>query len=138
MIQNLFLLYLGFLSEAMLDIVYYPYPLVAEIETIENIRFLNDKDIVAMKIQAILGRAEKKDFWDLYELLKQFSINQIIDYHRLKFPNQFFAITIPQALTFFEDAEISKEPKSLKNQTWEKVKSGINKKVREFFDIFKT
>ena len=114
------------------DIIYYPHPLVAEIEIIENIRFYNDKDIAAMKIQAILGRAEKKDFWDLYELLKQFNVSQIIEYHKLKFSNQFLAITIPQAITYFEDAEISPDPKSFKSQTWEKIKAGINKKVREF------
>jgi hypothetical protein len=37
-----------------------------------------------MKIQAILGRGKKKDFWDLFELLQHYSLQQIIDWHKQK------------------------------------------------------
>jgi hypothetical protein len=41
-------------------------------------------------------------------------------------------ITIPQALVYFEDAEESEEPISLKGQTWEGVKKFIQQKVNDF------
>ncbi|MBZ4119955.1 hypothetical protein JYG52_24000, partial [Escherichia fergusonii] len=79
-------------------------------------------DIIAMKINAILGRSMKKDFWDVYELLKHYTIDQFISFHSKKFPSQQLMISIPQALVYFEDAEESEEPISLKGQTWEGVK----------------
>jgi len=56
------------------DIVYFPHLPIEEIEVIENIRMYSIADISAMKIQAILGRAKKKDFWDLYELLQHYPL----------------------------------------------------------------
>jgi len=101
-------------------------------ETIDSIRFYSDDDISAMKIQAILGRAKKKDFWDLFELLKHYSLEQIMDWHKQKYPSQMLAISIPHAITYFVDAEESEEPQSFKNQTWEEVKKGIQKVVRDY------
>src|SRR3989344_8044338 len=51
------------------DLVHYPHPLIEAMEVIDGIRFYSDKDIAAMKINAILGRGVKKDFWELYQML---------------------------------------------------------------------
>ena len=85
-----------------------------------------------MKIQAILGRGKKKDFWDLHELLQHYSLQQIMDWHKQKYPSQMLAISIPHALTYFVDAEESETPVSFKKQTWEGIKKGIQKVVREY------
>lgn len=119
----------GFIHDIKVDIVHYHHPLIEEKELIDGIRMYHTKDIIAMKINAILGRGVKKDFWDIYELLQHYSIEQLIDYHSRKFPSQQLMITIPQALVYFEDAEESPEPISLKGQTWEEVKSYIRKQV---------
>jgi len=89
-------------------------------------------DVAAMKIQAILGRGKKKDFWDLHELLQHYSLQQIIDWHKQKYPGQMLAISIPHAITYFVDAEESETPVSLKNQTWESVKKSISRTVSEY------
>lgn len=121
-----------YINNIKVDIVYHPHPLIQEIETVENIRMYSDQDIIAMKINAILGRGKKKDFWDLYELLQHYSLEEIIGFHEKKFPEQNLLITIPQAITYFIDAEESEEPVSLKGQTWEQVKKSIQQKVNEF------
>lgn len=113
-----------FIDEIKVDIVHYPYLPIAPIENEKGIRFYSSADIAAMKIQAILGRGKKKDFWDLYELLKHFSLQQIMDWHKQKYPNQMLAISIPHAITYFVDAEESETPVSFKKQTWESVKKG--------------
>ncbi len=41
-------------------------------------------------------------------------------------------ISIPAALTYFEDAEESEDPVSLKGQSWEGVKKVIQQKVSEY------
>ncbi|MFN3666437.1 MAG: nucleotidyl transferase AbiEii/AbiGii toxin family protein [Sediminibacterium sp.] len=119
----------GFIHDIKVDIVHYTHPMIAEKELIDGIRMYNTKDIIARKINAILGRGVKKDFWDIYELLQHYSIEQLIDYHSRKFPSQQLMITIPQALVYFEDAEQSPEPISLKGQTWDEVKNFIRKQV---------
>jgi predicted nucleotidyltransferase component of viral defense system len=92
----------------------------------------NDADIAAMKIQAILGRGKKKDFWDLFELLQHYTLQQLIDWHKKKYPSQMLAISIPHAITYFVDADESDTPVSHKGQTWEKVKKEISRVVSDY------
>ncbi len=121
-----------YLYGVKVDIVHHPHPLIAETETTDGIRMYDDRDIIAMKINAILGRGKKKDFWDLYELLHHYSVKETIAFHEKKYPEQNLLITIPQAITYFNDAEESEEPRSLKGQTWEGVKKFIQGKVSDY------
>lgn len=121
-----------FIDNIKVDIVHYPHFPIAPFDIEEGIRFYSNADIAAMKIQAILGRGKKKDFWDLNELLNHFSLQQIIDWHKQKYPNQMLAISIPHAITYFVDAEESETPVSFKKQTWESIKRGISQKVNKY------
>ncbi len=108
------------------------HPLIFKAETIDGIRFYDDRDIAAMKIFTILKRGQKKDFFDIFELLKKYNLAQIIDFYEKKYPSQNLLITIPQAITYFDDAEESEEPISLNNTTWEDVKKGLQKAVNNY------
>ncbi len=121
-----------FIDEIKVDIVHFPHLPIAAIETEDKIRMYSSADISAMKIQAILGRAQKKDFWDLHELFQHYSLQQIMDWHKQKYPSQMLAISIPHAITYFTDADDSETPVSFKGQTWEKVKDDIKKVVRDY------
>ena len=121
-----------YIDNIKIDIVQYPHSLIGKIENIESIRLYHDKDLMAMKIQAILGRGKKKDFWDIAELLEHYSIQEMMTCHKAKYPNQMLGISIPQALTYFVDADDSEDPITIKPMTWEEVKSNISNKVREF------
>ncbi|MDR1584883.1 MAG: nucleotidyl transferase AbiEii/AbiGii toxin family protein [Prevotellaceae bacterium] len=114
------------------DLVYYPHKQLYPAEVREDIRMYDDRDLIAMKIQAILGRGKKKDFWDICELLQHYSLSEAVDFHIDKYTNQMLLISIPQALIYFEDAEKSDEPVSFKGQTWLKIKNDIKKTVRDF------
>jgi hypothetical protein len=114
------------------DFVYYPHPLVSPIEINDGIRLYSNNDIAAMKINAILGRGVKKDFWDLAELMKEMDLTQIIEFHKQKYPTQMLLISIPAALTYFADAEESEDPVSLKGQTWSAIKNFMQEKIRGF------
>lgn len=120
------------INDVKVDLVHYPHNLIAEPEIVEGIRMYSNKDIAAMKINAILGRGVKKDFWDLYELLKRYSLDDIIQWHQQKYPSQQLLISIPNALTYFEDDNESPNPMSLQGQTWEGVKEFLQLKVREY------
>jgi hypothetical protein len=121
-----------YIEKVKVDIVYFPHLPIAEIKSEENIRMYSSADIGAMKIQAMLGRGRKKDFWDLYELLQHYPLEQIILWHTQKYPSQMLAISIPNAIIYFTDAENSEEPESFNKQTWEGVKKGIQQAVREY------
>ena len=121
-----------FIDNVKVDVVHYPHKQLEPLIEEEGIRMYNHADIAAMKIQAILGRGKKKDFWDIAELLQNFSLQQIISWHNAKFPNQMLLISIPQALTYFVDAEESEDPVSLKGQTWLSVKKQIQENVSEY------
>ena len=120
------------IQQIKVDIVYTPHLPISAIETVDNIRMYSSADIAAMKIQAILGRAKKKDFWDLTELLQHFSLQQIMDWHKQKYPSQMLAISIPNAIIYFAEADESETPVSFKKQTWEGVKTGIRKAVSDY------
>lgn len=121
-----------FIDDIKVDFVYFPHVPISPIVEEEGIRFYDTPDIAAMKIQAILGRGKKKDFWDIYELLQRYSLQQLMDWHKRKYPSQMLAISIPHAITYFVDAEESETPLSFKKQTWEGVKKGIQRAVRDY------
>ena len=122
----------SFIDEVKIDIIRHPHPLIRPELNIEDIRMFSTEDIIAMKVQAILGRGKKKDFWDIAELLQHFSIADFIRFHKEKYATQNLLITVPHAITYFADAEESEDPVSLKKQTWDGVKKFINAKVNDY------
>ena len=116
-----------FIEEVKIDIIHHPHPLIRPQQNIDNVRLFSTEDIIAMKVQAILGRGKKKDFWDIAELLNHYSVADFIRFH-----TQNLLITVPQALTYFADAEESEDPVSLKSQTWKGVQGFINSKVSKY------
>jgi predicted nucleotidyltransferase component of viral defense system len=121
-----------YIQKIKVDIVYFPHLPISDFITEDKIRMYSYSDISAMKIQAILGRAQKKDFWDLHELLQHFSLQQLIEWHKQKYPSQMLAISIPNAITYFAEAEDSETPVSYKNQTWNVIKKEISKAVSDY------
>ena len=122
-----------YVDDVKVDLVsYHHHPLIGEVEHCEGIRIVSDKDLVAMKVNAVLRRAVKKDFWDIAELLQRYSIDDFISFYTQKYPTQILCITVPRAITYFDEAEESDDPVSLKGQTWDEVKEYIKKKVRDY------
>jgi predicted nucleotidyltransferase component of viral defense system len=121
-----------FIDNIKVDIIHYPHLPISPVEVIDGIRMYSNADIASMNIQAILGRAKKKDFWDLHELLKHYSLQQIIDWHRQKYPGQMLAISIPHAITYFLDAEEVETPVSFKNQNWTQIKQDLSNVVSDY------
>lgn len=123
----------GFIEGIKLDLIKSHYfKQIDEFQIIDGIRMFGDRDIIAMKIFAILQRAQKKDFWDLAELLQHYSFKDCIAAYNEKYPSNQMLISIPYAVTYFADAEESEDPVSLKGQTWETVKKTIQQKVNDY------
>lgn len=121
-----------FVDDVKIDLIRHPHPLIRPEKNINRIRMFSTEDIIAMKVQAVLGRGKKKDFWDIAELLNHFSIADFVNFHKEKYASQILLISIPHALIYFADADESEEPISLKKQTWDSVKKIIQKEVRQY------
>jgi hypothetical protein len=113
------------------DILKYPYPLLSETLEVEGIQLVSKADIAAMKLSAISSRGAKKDFIDLYFLLQEFSLAEMLDFYTRKFGiHEHFHVL--RSLTYFEDAEDEKEPVILKPVSWATVKSKVEGAVRKY------
>ena len=121
-----------FVENVKVDLVPFRHPLIRPIQVIDGIRMFSLEDIAAMKIQAILGRGKKKDFWDIAELFKHFKLKEIIAFYKEKFPSQMLLISIPQALSYFDDADESEDPISINGMDWDAVKDVIRTNVSEY------
>ena len=121
-----------FIDDVKVDLVRHPHPLIAPAKIIEEVRMFSLEDIIAMKVQAVLGRGKKKDFWDIAELLEHFSVEDFIRFHQQKYTTQNLLISVPQAITYFKDADESEDPVSLKNQTWTGIQRAISQRVSQY------
>lgn len=110
------------------DFVNYKYPWIDTIIEKDGLRLASPKDIAAMKINAIEGRGTKKDFIDMYFLLKHYSLEEILTFYAKKYPenSQFRAL---MSLSYFEDAEKELMPKMFCSIEWEEMKDFILDKV---------
>lgn len=112
------------------DFVNYKYPWLREIKLEDGIRLVSLPDIGAMKLGAITGRGKKRDFTDVYFLLKQYKLAELLSFYRDKYPdgNEFLVL---RSLTYFEDAEEDEEPELLFEAAWPDVKKTIEEEVRK-------
>jgi len=107
-----------------IDIVIYNYPWISDMIEQDGLRLASPEDIGAMKINAIEGRGTKKDFIDLYFLLQHYSIEEILDFYKKKYPEHSIFRAM-RSLVYFEDAEIQAMPKMFKPVSWEEMKHYI-------------
>jgi hypothetical protein len=113
------------------DLVDYHYPWIDQEIVEDGIRHATTKDIAAMKVSAIGSRSTRKDFVDMFFLLKQYTLYEIIGFFSSKysiFNDQHYF----NSLTYFDEADRDVMPTMLNNTTWEDVKAGIIKHVQKF------
>ncbi|MBO7589136.1 MAG: nucleotidyl transferase AbiEii/AbiGii toxin family protein [Bacteroidaceae bacterium] len=91
----------------------------------------SDKDIAAMKVNAIMGRGSKKDFIDLFVLLQHYSLSEILQFYKLKYP-EYSEYRALLSMTYFEDAEMQDTPKLFIQDSWEDIKRTIIDTVRVY------
>ena len=91
----------------------------------------SDKDIAAMKVNAIIGRGTKKDFIDLYVLLQHYSLLEIMAFYKQKYP-EFSEYRALLSMTYFEDAEMQDVPKMFIDTSWDTMKSTIIEAVKVY------
>ena len=117
----------------------YPYPLLQPPLKEDFFPCASDEDIAATKLVAIAQRGEKKDFFDLWFLLRKYNwtLCELFRFCRQKYgissekENLFL-----RSLVYFEDAEhqkvFLKEGESLGEQDWKEIKKFFQELVKNF------
>ncbi|HEX4875653.1 MAG TPA: nucleotidyl transferase AbiEii/AbiGii toxin family protein [Chitinophagaceae bacterium] len=113
------------------DFVNYTYPWLSLPLNEGNIRLANEKDIAPMKLAAITGRGAKKDFTDLYFLLKDFTLSEMIELYEKKYSDG-SAFLVLKSLIYFEDAEGDEMPQMLIPVSWKAIKQTIVDRHRQY------
>ena len=114
------------INNIKVDIVNYEYEWLTNKITTENIQLATIEDIAAMKLNAIIGRGSKKDFIDLFFILKNYSLATIMEFYTKKY-NDGSAFLVLKSLTYFEDADMEEMPFMFNDIDWQAVKDNIKK-----------
>ena len=118
------------INDVKVDFVDYSrYPWIDEPIVEDGFTLASDKDIAAMKVNAIIGRGTRKDFIDLYVLLQHYSLTEILDFYRQKYP-EFSEYRALLSMTYFDDAEMQDMPRMFITTPWDTMKSAIIKAVK--------
>jgi predicted nucleotidyltransferase component of viral defense system len=107
-----------------IDFLRHNYELLAPVESEGGINLLSVPDVIAMKLNAIANRGSKKDFFDIAELLDHNSIDQLLEWFELKYPQSDRFIVI-RSLGWFGDAETEPDPISLRKLHWPEIQERI-------------
>jgi hypothetical protein len=92
-----------------LDLLARKYPLVEDLEIIEDIRMVSLKDIGAMKLNTIFNNGTRfKDFVDLYASLEIFSLKELTDASEKEYPENNISM-VRQSLLHHEDIDFAVE-----------------------------
>lgn len=113
------------------DIVRYKYPWLEDKQIIDGIRFAGRKDIAAMKLGAITGRGTKKDFIDIWFLLKEFTMKQLIEFYLKKYADGTEFLVL-KSLGYFDDADNDPMPVMLSDVDWIPIKDGIKSALTDY------
>ena len=121
------------INNIKVDIVNFPYQFIESTLVSDNIRLANKKDITAMKLAAVTGRGTKKDFIDIYHLLSEFTLKEMLQFYSNMYPDGSEFLVL-KSLTYFEDAEEEVMPKLLKAVNWDEVKAKISTESDRYID----
>ncbi|WKZ25738.1 MAG: nucleotidyl transferase AbiEii/AbiGii toxin family protein [bacterium] len=114
---------------------WYQYPLIDKVKTEIGINLAGLKDIAAMKLLSVSHRPAKRDYIDIFYLLNNFSLEEMMTFAYRKYKN-FNEYLILRALTYYDDAEGKETKRSIKlldpNFSWQEAKTVITNEVKKY------
>lgn len=121
-----------FLQGVKVQLLEYPYDLLKPTVKWKNIKLSSVEDIACTKLQTIGMRGSKKDFVDLYFLLKDYTLDELLAMMPQKYEQvDYNQVHILKSLVYFTDAEQQPMPRLYKKVTWKQVKQEMIKVVKE-------
>lgn len=120
------------LNNIKVSLFYYPYPLHFSTIMFSDINVADLRDIVPMKLSAISQRGSKKDFIDLYFLLKIYPLDELLTFFEKRFEKvEYSKMHLIKSLSYFEDAEAEPMPSMIQTVEWDSIKDAILSEVKK-------
>jgi len=116
---------IGIFNGTKLSFIYFKPGMTQVPQQFEGVHIASIKDLMAMKISAISQRGAKRDFIDLFFIMKQYELPitevmlQYFEIYKMFKPNPIHAL---KSLTYFDDAEKEPMPKMRIPVQWHEVK----------------
>ncbi|MCS7209624.1 MAG: nucleotidyl transferase AbiEii/AbiGii toxin family protein [Fimbriimonadales bacterium] len=121
---------IGWLGRVKVSLFAYPYPLVAPVRVWSDygVSVAAPEDLLCMKLVAVQQRGTRRDFVDLYVLLRDIPLERAVELYRQKYGFSPGA-SLVYALTYFADAD-SEPPVRLRSAlSWRQVKRFLQREA---------
>jgi predicted nucleotidyltransferase component of viral defense system len=122
-------------GETELSFFVYPYALIRPTVAFKRFHLASKEDIAAMKLIAIAQRGSQRDFVDLYFLLQEYPLKELISFVQEKFAGYQETLLL-RALVYFDDAESASARSGVrvlaKSYSWQKAKEYIVGEVKKY------
>ncbi|HJS17833.1 MAG TPA: nucleotidyl transferase AbiEii/AbiGii toxin family protein [Anaerolineales bacterium] len=110
----------------------YGYELVRPLMNTEAGRLASLEDIGLMKMDALLARASRRDFHDLYAICQRISLRELFDLAAGKYPSvRDFEAQVTRHMVYFDRAEQEKPIPLIEIVEWVTVKDWFRKQAKE-------
>ncbi len=120
------------INETKISFSEYTYPLLHELVKMDHFQLASVTDIACMKITAISSRSSKKDFVDIFTILKTHTLEEILTAFSVKYKGvDYNKMHILKSLIYFEDADTDPDPDFMQPMNWEFIKSSLEEKVTQ-------
>ncbi|MBY0492884.1 MAG: nucleotidyl transferase AbiEii/AbiGii toxin family protein [Cyanobacteria bacterium] len=121
----------GAVDGVQLSFLHYPYALLFGPRQFKGLHVADVRDIACMKLDALAARGTRRDFIDLYAVLRRFTMPELLRWFDHKYesaaPNR---VHLAKALAYFADAEQEPMPRMLQNLDWQDVKDFFESEAR--------
>lgn len=114
--------------------LFYTDDFVFPVINYDSLRLSSLEEIAAMKMEVIGHHGRKKDFWDIHELLENFSLNEIMEFYEKRYPYSYSRTELVEKLTDFELADKDFDPICMKDKSWELIKLDLEDRKTEYLE----
>ena len=112
-------------SAIKLDIYYSMEPFYQLANKIDGVRMATVKEILAMKIDVVQRLGRKKDFWDLHRGLQDYTIDEMISFHKQRHEWTHEEELIKRNFKDFSLADNDFDPVCLDGKEWIYIKEDL-------------
>jgi hypothetical protein len=120
------------INSVKMQFLRYPYLILEPLTEWNGIKLSSILDIACTKIITVSMRGSKKDFIDVYFLLKQFTLPDLIEKITQKYHGIDYNTThLLKSLVYFVDADQQPMPRMHQDVAWDHIKTEIIRQVKE-------
>ncbi|MCK4781766.1 nucleotidyl transferase AbiEii/AbiGii toxin family protein [Candidatus Parcubacteria bacterium] len=123
------------INNVKLSFLGYPYKLLFPFVKWRGIKLADPRDIACMKLDAVSSRGAKKDFIDLYFILKDCSLVELMRFFNKKYQKiEYNQLHILKSLVYFVEADSEPMPIMLQEIDWQEVKKYFQETIKQKFN----